>query len=337
VALATALSQSGHPEEAVPEYREALRLKPDYFSAHLNLGVALRSLKRFDEAIEEYRAALRLNPNNADAHHNLGNALRARGAPGDLDKAIEQQREAVRLAPDDIDSIVSLGNALRQNHQLDEAIDQFRAATRLDDSSSQAHVDLGAALLEMGQKDQLDEAIAECQRAIYLAPNRAIPRFNLGQALARKGQARVAIDVLNYVVQRVPPSKVEVSNFLAWVLVTAADSTVWDPARAVELAAKAVKQEPTFAPGYRTLGVAQYRAGDWNAATKALEKSVALSMGGDGHDWYFLAMAQHRLGNGKAAREWYDRAVQWHEKNQPKDEELDRFRAEAEKVLELKK
>ena len=33
------------------------------------------------------------------------------------------------------------------------------------------------------------------------------------------------------------------------------------------------------------------------------------------------------------ARKWYDRAVEWMEKNQPADEELKRFRAEAEELL----
>ena len=36
------------------------------------------------------------------------------------------------------------------------------------------------------------------------------------------------------------------------------------------------------------------------------------------------------------ARTWYDKAVEWMEKNQPKNDELRRFRAEAAKLLEPK-
>jgi hypothetical protein len=43
-----------------------------------------------------------------------------------------------------------------------------------------------------------------------------------------------------------------------------------------------------------------------------------------------------RLGEKDKAREWYDRAVQWMDKNQPKNDELRRFRAEAAELLELK-
>ena len=70
-------------------------------------------------------------------------------------------------------------------------------------------------------------------------------------------------------------------------------------------------------------------AGDWKAAIAALEKSMELRKGGDSNDWFFLAMAHWQLGEKDKAREWYDRAVQWMDKNQPKNEELRRFRAEA--------
>src|SRR5262245_57753761 len=51
----------------------------------------------------------------------------------------------------------------------------------------------------------------------------------------------------------------------------------------------------------------------------------------DVHSGLFLAMAHWHLGSKDKARKWYDQAVQWMEKNQPKNEELLRFRAEAEK------
>ena len=38
-------------------------------------------------------------------------------------------------------------------------------------------------------------------------------------------------------------------------------------------------------------------------------------------------------GDKEQARLWYDRAVQWMEKNQPQDKELPRFRAEAAALL----
>jgi hypothetical protein len=47
-------------------------------------------------------------------------------------------------------------------------------------------------------------------------------------------------------------------------------------------------------------------------------------------------MAHWRLGNRDEARRRYDQAVAWMEKHQPKNDELLRFRAEAEELLKLK-
>ena len=51
---------------------------------------------------------------------------------------------------------------------------------------------------------------------------------------------------------------------------------------------------------------------------------------------FFLAMAHWQLGNEAEARKWYAQAVEWMEKNKPHDEELLRFRAEAEQLLKVK-
>jgi hypothetical protein len=52
--------------------------------------------------------------------------------------------------------------------------------------------------------------------------------------------------------------------------------------------------------------------------------------------WIFLALAHWHLGEQENARELYDRAVGWMDKNEPKNEEMRRFRAEAAQLLELK-
>jgi tetratricopeptide (TPR) repeat protein len=99
--------------------------------------------------------------------------------------------------------------------------------------------------------------------------------------------------------------------------------------RAVELAAKAVKMAETEPAYWNTLGVAQYRVGNWEAAIQALQRSVKLQSNGSSADWFFLAMANWRLGKRAEGRGWYVQAVDWMERNKPDDQELRRFRDEA--------
>ncbi len=79
--------------------------------------------------------------------------------------------------------------------------------------------------------------------------------------------------------------------------------------------------------------MAEYRAGHWQEAIQWLEKSLQAAAGANGVDWFFLAMAHQQLGDHEQARNDYDKAVEWMDQHAPHDEELLRFRREAEELL----
>ena len=94
-----ALIGEGHPQQAVVELREAIRLDPRLPGAHNNLGIALQVLGELRAAEAEYRAAIRLDPWSYPARVNLGNLLRDR--LHDYAGAAAELREALRLRPGD--------------------------------------------------------------------------------------------------------------------------------------------------------------------------------------------------------------------------------------------
>ena len=61
-------------DEAIADYDQAIRLKPDYAEAYNNRGNAKRALERHDEAIVDYNEAIRLKPDFAEPYYNRGNA-----------------------------------------------------------------------------------------------------------------------------------------------------------------------------------------------------------------------------------------------------------------------
>jgi serine/threonine protein kinase len=125
----------------------------------------------------------------------------------------------------------------------------------------------------------------------------------------------------------------EVLNACAWCLLDCPEPIFWDPDLALKLAERAVALEPERAKYWNTLGVARYRMGKWAAAIEALERSVALSEGGDGHDWFFLAMACWEEGNQIRAHAWLEKALRGLEANPEPPEDLLRYRVEAVKLL----
>jgi Flp pilus assembly protein TadD len=120
---------------------------------------------------------------------------------------------------------------------------------------------------------------------------------------------------------------------LAWWLATNADPKFRDPNAAVTHARKAIDLVPEDRNPWSNLGVALWRAGDLQTAVETLETADRMNKGGDHFHRFFLAMAYWQLGEKDKARRAYDQAVEWMDKNQPANEELRRFRAEAEEML----
>jgi ferric-dicitrate binding protein FerR (iron transport regulator)/tetratricopeptide (TPR) repeat protein len=87
------------------------------FNLHNNLGNGLMAKGRLDEAIAQYREAIRLYKDHPIAHHNLGNALMAKGR---RDEAVAEYREAIRIQQDHAKFHVSAALAANGSGRLYE-------------------------------------------------------------------------------------------------------------------------------------------------------------------------------------------------------------------------
>lgn len=174
-------------QQAITEYREALRLDPKQVRAYNNLGVALAALGHADEAVAQYRAALAIDPANADAHTNLGALFATRGQ---LDAAAAEFGRTLALYPGDAQAHFFLGNVRLQQGAVRDAIREFEAATKLKPDFATAYFNLATAFSQAGQPA---DALAAFQRAAQLSPNDPEVHNNLGVALAEAGRVDEAI------------------------------------------------------------------------------------------------------------------------------------------------
>ncbi len=174
-------------DEAFAECSEALRLDPDNYVAHLNLGTVLYDQGKMESATAEFRAAVRIKPDIPTAHSNLGNALVAKGK---LEEAIAEYRKAVQLGPDDALSHSVLGEALFDQRKPEQALAEFQEALGFDPDSAMAHCGLGMVL---ASQDKLSEAVAEYETALRLRPGYAEAHCNLGHVFRRQGRCVEAL------------------------------------------------------------------------------------------------------------------------------------------------
>lgn len=73
--LGLALTQTGRPAAAIPHLEAAIRLKPQSYQAHNNLGIALASHGRASEALHAFGQASALNPSLPNIQENWAKAL----------------------------------------------------------------------------------------------------------------------------------------------------------------------------------------------------------------------------------------------------------------------
>jgi len=148
--LGIALVAEGKNEEAISQYKMAIKLKPDYAKAYNNLGEALFTEQKIEEAISHYKTAIKLNPGFADAHNNLGIALVAEGK---IEEAISHYKMAIKIKPDFADAYNNLGGALFHAKMTEEAIDYFKEAIRIRPGFAAAQKNLETVLRSMEIQD----------------------------------------------------------------------------------------------------------------------------------------------------------------------------------------
>jgi len=320
----------GKLDEAIVWYRKAVELSPKSTQLHINLGDALKDQGDLDEAIACYRKAIEISPKYSDAHICLGAALTQKGL---IDDALAAYREGVRVRPNYALAHQCLGYAFFQQNKQAEAEAEYREFVRLEPENGAAHNSLAITLVKQGKAD---DAIAEYRIAIKLKPDLGAAHYNLGLALKEQGKLEQAIASFEKVIE-LEPTHAFRQDELALLLVNCPDPRFRNAKRAVELAGKAIKLDPTSADYCSTFGLAHYRAGNWKDAVAALTKSAELRKSDDGNDLFVLAMSQWQLDNKTEARATYDKGAAWVLANESEAEELREIRTEAAELLKITK
>jgi serine/threonine protein kinase/tetratricopeptide (TPR) repeat protein len=337
--LGRLLQAKGHSAKAEQIYDRGLRVLKEGVTTgwhvsylHHAKGELAQQAGRLVDAEASYRAALRafdkdasdfampfLLAHEGELHFSLAEVLRLQGKPKDSEETYRQAVAYLERASEGAPS--HQWYATRANLARQRLVDSLMRQRRTGDA-------------EQVWRD----GIALVERLIARYPGKAEYPRRLGLLLKSSGQHVKAIEAFQQAVE-VNPNDAAAHNNLAWTLATCPDPKLRDPRRAVAHAKIAVQLGGPETPNWcHTLGVASYRAGDCKAALAALDKRFALQAGGGtSWDWFFYAMAHWQLRNKELARQYYEKAVAWMEQNAPNEDELRRFRAEAEELLGLAK
>jgi tetratricopeptide (TPR) repeat protein len=166
IGRAQRLLSQGLYEEALEQYRTALRSNPNNAQAYEGMSQCLLQLERPDEALEAAERAIKLRSSSAGAHRVAGTIYM-----GMYPKA-SRKRDAARAA-------MHFERALAQSRA-----NPMSAAERAVD-----HLLLGGALAEMGEYNRAE---SELKASLAINPNEAEAHRFLSSVYARKGRTREA-------------------------------------------------------------------------------------------------------------------------------------------------
>jgi non-specific serine/threonine protein kinase/serine/threonine-protein kinase len=343
-------------------------------AVRLTLGRVYRDLGQYDKAEGHLRWAQGQYTEHLGSRHRrtletrtiLGNALWQMGrideAARVLEEAVEFGRQA--LGPEDTQTLWSLQylayvrgdqGSLKEAELMQRQVLEARRRLQGEDDPAtiMAKNDLAVQYFERGEMEQarrLTEEAAQASSRVQGPNHPATLLFevNLAETLGIQGQEVEAIRLLDQLLERcrrvcgpdyyiTRGTEATLASFLA----IRPDPSPGDLARALELSKKSTDTPNMLhamaALAWNTTGIVHYRRGDWKAALQALGTAEGMVHGY--YKWrndFFLAMTHQRLGNKDKARQCYDRAADWMDKNQRRAPELLRLRAEAASALGIK-
>jgi len=180
--------QRGEVESAVAQLQRAVAQAPRMVAAHIYLGNALFTIRRYPEALDSYERALAIEGRSFDALYGCGCVYQATGRAADAEGFY---RRALSLRPGHPAVQVNLGTALQQQGKIDQAVASFRKAVTVAPRLAEAYVALGHALLI---KREYGQALESFTQATKLGLTSADLHLGMGEVLHAKGDIEAALD-----------------------------------------------------------------------------------------------------------------------------------------------
>lgn len=157
----------GDYKNAIPNFKTALKLEPQFLPAHTNLGAAFFTTGNYQSAAQHFNSALRIHPNSFRARYGLGLTY---VKLGQKTAAIEIFVKALLLNPENTNILQELGPLYLENKQFKKAIETGKLMQKA--KLAGANKILASAYLHQGNLKQakvyLDNAPEKTSDIYYL-------------------------------------------------------------------------------------------------------------------------------------------------------------------------
>ena len=242
--LAVSRMKKGQAEQAMRFYKTSLKLFPTP-QAHFNLACAYEKNKDYAQAMTQYREALKINPQFKEAFYGIydiyfehkrfadakkileeyadllggdagkerkylkrhtisslyNEAANAYNNQGKKHEAIEKLKKIIELAPDFILAYKAIADIYSNHNQFSQAMPYYEQAAALGLNDAQVFNNLGIAYMH---KEDYPQAVFYLKKAHILEPDDPDIMYNLASTLRDNRNLQEAVTLYLRLAQRVP-------------------------------------------------------------------------------------------------------------------------------------
>ncbi len=163
--LGDVYAAEGKLDEAIKEYKEAIRIAPQLPNPYNDLGKAYAMQNKMDDAFAMFSSAIQLAPNLPEAQWNYGHALVLRGR---VAEGLAEMEKSVRQRPDNIEKQREFAEELFSTGKGADALPYCEAVAQAKPNDPHAQFFLGAAYLAQKREKEAAKSFAT---SVRLAPD----------------------------------------------------------------------------------------------------------------------------------------------------------------------
>lgn len=142
----------GKSDEAIEEYRQALKLKPDLQNVHFSIGSLYWASDRMAEALPELQRELEINPNHPEAHYEIADILYSQRK---LPEAKKHLLECLRLEPEMPEAHLAIERIYSADGDFDKALEHMRILTKISPQDPTPHYRMSIIYRKLGDQDRV--------------------------------------------------------------------------------------------------------------------------------------------------------------------------------------
>jgi len=283
---ATKYRQNSEFEKLREVYSKIIKLDPNNYKAHKNMGSSYLDTKEYDKAIEFYKKSIEINPKKFNAYHNMGLVYFYQK---NYDNALDFFEKSLTLNPKFYATYFFIGKIYSSRKKYNKAIDFFQKSIEINPRDIQPYHHLVSVYTE--QKD-FNKALQVCYKIIEIAPKRYNAYEIIGTIYQFQKKFDLSIEFYEKALkldpdnQNIQANKIEVEKKReSYKEITQGKEYInrGEYSKAIESYTKAIDIHPRDAGSYYQIGRVYILMGKHNKAREFFSDSLMIKPNGNAY------------------------------------------------------